>query len=270
MKTYYDLLNVETSSSPQEIKRAFRKRAKELHPDTNPHDPQTIDRMRSLLRAYETLIDPERREEYDRTHYIIAHEYRFDYRQFLKDNPDDPLLQSKLVFYDLLHDHEAEAISVYERLRSETGFVLCDQIDREDFMDCAFLLAEVYERRGDFLKSFELLAVVVDFEFESPYFRHFFVEVTERLRTMICFKMPGVLPPQTVIDCIETLLVRPLHYKDIAFYLKKAAELYLDLGNRATATSYLTRAMEIDEKLGGTKKLLERLSRRVEPSRVYS
>lgn len=259
MKTFYDLLDVETSSSPEEIKRAFRRRAKELHPDTNPHSPDTVERMRGLLRAYETLIDPIRRQEYDRRHYIIPTEFRFDYRQFLKENPDDPALQSKLVFYDLLHHQEKEALMVYERLRAADKDALPKYIDREDYMDCAFLLAEEYERREDYLEAFDLLCGVVDYELERPYFRHFFVEVTDRLRTMVCFKMPAVLSPRQVIQCIEELVVRPLHYKDVAFYLKKAAELYVDIGDRTTAATYLKRGMELDERLGGTKKLLDRL-----------
>lgn len=258
MKTYYDLLNVETSSSPEEIKRAFRRRAKELHPDTSPYGIASVDHMRGLLRAYETLIDPIRREEYDRTHFIVAEEYRFDYRTFLKKHPEDERLQSKLVFHDLLHHMEEEAVQVYEGLRG-AGLAMQEHLGREDYMDCLFLLAEEYERRLAYVKAFDLLLIVVDLEIEKPYFRHFFVEVTEKLRTIVCFKMPATMSSSEVIDCIEELLVRDLHYKDIAFYLKKAAELYVELGDDVTAAAYLQRGIEIDQKLGGTKKLREHL-----------
>lgn len=216
--------------------------------------------MQGLLRAYETLIDPDRREEYDRRNLVFQTEITFDYRQFLRSRPDDSRLQAKLVFFDLLHQREDEAIQLFDSMRNRNGFCLEDYLDREDYMDCAYLLAEEYERRLRFRLAYELLLTIVDFELERPYFRHFFYEVTERLRTLVCFKMPAELPAEEVIRYLNGLIVLDLPTKDIAFYLKKAAELYLDLGDATTATAYLRRGLELDEKLAGTKKLRERLA----------
>ncbi|HXG40018.1 MAG TPA: DnaJ domain-containing protein, partial [Candidatus Limnocylindrales bacterium] len=49
-----------------EIKRAFRRRARELHPDVNKDDPQAEEKFKQLAEAYEVLSDPERRAIYDR------------------------------------------------------------------------------------------------------------------------------------------------------------------------------------------------------------
>ncbi|CAB5240915.1 unannotated protein [freshwater metagenome] len=64
MSDFYDVLGVERNSSADEIKRAYRKLARELHPDVNP-DPLTQDRFKDVTAAYETLSDPQKRANYD-------------------------------------------------------------------------------------------------------------------------------------------------------------------------------------------------------------
>ena len=66
VRDYYRILGVAREASFEEIKKAFRRVARETHPDTNPGDPQAEKRFREAAEAYEVLSDPDRRNRYDR------------------------------------------------------------------------------------------------------------------------------------------------------------------------------------------------------------
>jgi molecular chaperone DnaJ len=62
----YEVLGVPRDASEQQIKKSFRRLARELHPDVNAHDPQAEEKFKAAAEAYEILSDPERRATYDR------------------------------------------------------------------------------------------------------------------------------------------------------------------------------------------------------------
>ena len=65
-RDYYDVLGVSRDADDATIKKAFRRLARELHPDVNDQDPQAEEKFKEAAEAYEVLSDPERRATYDR------------------------------------------------------------------------------------------------------------------------------------------------------------------------------------------------------------
>ena len=61
-KNYYEILGVEKNASKEDIKRAYRKLAKQYHPDKNPGDKQAEEKFKEINEANEVLSNPEKKE----------------------------------------------------------------------------------------------------------------------------------------------------------------------------------------------------------------
>ena len=62
---FYEILGVDKSATAAEIKKAYRKKAIEYHPDKNPGDAKAEEMFKKAAEAYEVLSDPQKKQQYD-------------------------------------------------------------------------------------------------------------------------------------------------------------------------------------------------------------
>lgn len=65
MEDYYKVLGVDRKATQKEIKQAYRKLARQYHPDVNPNDTTAQDKFKQINEAYEVLSDPDKKKKYD-------------------------------------------------------------------------------------------------------------------------------------------------------------------------------------------------------------
>jgi len=221
LKNHYDLLGVKPGASTAEIKKAFRQKAKQLHPDIA--GTKHSEAMQKLLNAYKALLDIESRFEYDKAYAAYAKEKTvFDYRVWLNEQ-DDPQSKAKLIFYELLRLEEDRAIEIW-RKNGGLSFNLEKLLSREDWMDCQYILAEELDKRDFSFEAFKLLASLLEEEQRRPYFNLFTPEIKSYVKNMVKKKLRAQVDNETWIDCMESLIGIGFSQADEKFFKNSMAQ----------------------------------------------
>lgn len=81
-RDYYEVLGVEKTSSPEEIKKAYRKLAKKYHPDLNGGSEEAAEKLKEVNEAFEVLSDPDKKKKYDQFGSAYQDGMNFDPSQY--------------------------------------------------------------------------------------------------------------------------------------------------------------------------------------------
>ncbi len=107
---FYIILGVERAADVNDIKRAYKRLARRFHPDINPGDRMAEAQFRQIAEAYETLIDPDRRRQYDARGHAVASEaptYGFEGFDFSASVSGDAAPTFGDLFADVIRQRDA-------------------------------------------------------------------------------------------------------------------------------------------------------------------
>lgn len=262
-RDYYRILEVRRGATREEIRSAFRRLAKKYHPDISPLEPEASHRrMFVLIEAYRVLGDDRKRAGYDRRFAVPRRPGPLTFREsLLRRSPEAPA-RALLVLYDLLGGRGEEAIDAYEDLRRRAG-AGADPLARLgpiDYLDCLFLLGEAYQARGRFAEAVRQYEEALREDARRPRLGRLRPEVIQRIRDILCRDLARPAAPRAAIGYYQKLSRDiPISRKDRAFCHKKIAEAYCDLGDPNRARAHLEEALRLHAKLGGMKKIREKL-----------
>ena len=259
MLNYYKLLGVNMDASEESIRKAFRRLAKQYHPDVNPHRKGwAAEQFRTLMQAYETLMDTTQRLLYDRQldAYLRLEEVDLGIRKgrALRN-------EAEQILYDLLTGNGEKAVRDYETLQKERGdFDLLTYFSLQDYLDCKFLLGEEYERQKNYTKALEFYEEVYREEMQGPRLRFFFEELQDRIRDIYCRSLARVAAPAEAIEIYQKVLLLKLSKSDRAYVHKKMAERFFEMQDFTAARENLAKAFELKPNLKSAQKICKRMN----------
>ena len=221
MRNYYSLLEVEPTASTDEIKKAFRKKLKQFHPDaalasqedqlhmlddttfahtgynTSPLSSENV--IVDIITASRVLLNPQKRRLYDASlhpqYSTIPNQYYntkksprvFNYEKFLEKRQHIFAYKAKLFLYDIMRQQGERAAKIYNELeQSRTLLLLQKHVGWYNFFDSVFLIAEYYHMNITHNISYSTEAVrlymeVGRLEKIQSYFKDYIDEVADRI-----------------------------------------------------------------------------------------
>jgi len=192
---YYAILEIEKDATTAEVKSAYRRLAKQFHPDKNPGREQEVEPKFKLISvAHEILIDESKRCSYDRTLQVeasrrarpsnVEQRQQNAYKEYLMRRAKKQVsAQCRLILVELLNGNPHTAVDIYEQLKTKFRDVdLTHYMSYADSRDCEYLLAEAYHSLGKYIKAATLYEGLLQCEKVRPYFQNFTKEIKAKLK----------------------------------------------------------------------------------------
>lgn len=244
---YYEVLRVSPSATQSEIRAAFKQQVLAAHPDKNPRRREWSEaRIRELIEAFDVIGDAASREEFDRQ----SGAYRRARRASRVDRPfffhrKDSESRALLVLHFLLHQQPEQALEVLAEMESSVGTAfLVSYLDRKDYLDCLFLLAEHHLGERQYREAAVRLREFYLHDRKARFRRHYFDEVVRRLKDLYLRKLPRHVKPSELIALLRGVDELELTPSEERLRFRVEAEALLKCGHEKSAREVLESARE--------------------------
>lgn len=245
----YKILGIRPNASFAEIKKAYREKVKNLHPDVSGSS-KTKEAFDLVVQAYRVLSDARQRSIFDESFFTKIKRQNssvksFNYYDWLSERQDEES-RAKFIIYTLMHQKEDEAVAEFKRMQmNHADFSLKKWFTREDFMDYGYILSEELVIRGEYYDAMILLEQIIKLEYSYHYFYIFFPEVLSFTLNILKKNIDGVISDELALDVYERALDLGFGKKEDAFFLRKMSEEYKRLGDLSTSKICLAEAEKL-------------------------
>ena len=254
MPDYYEVLRVAPEASTDEIRRSFKRLVLEFHPDKNPKRREWSERrIRELLEAFDVLGDDEKRQLFDQRQRPGRRSRTAEPFFFRKKTPGARAL---MVLHLLLNGGADDAVGILEEQEEKHGEGFLEKyLERRDYLDSLFLLAEYFLEKKEYLEAVGRLKEFYRLEKSTKFQRHYFGEVRRILKDLYLRKLPRVLAPQPLLDYLREVGDFELSSKEDLLRLKKVAEAQARLGDQKAARKTLSQIQARDPNSKGLERI---------------
>ena len=239
---YYEVLDVSPNASLRQIQSAFKRQVLKVHPDKNPERREWSEqRIRQLIEAYEVVGKTESREDFDRRYRAAARlrPQRKTNRPFFFDKTD-PESRALLVVHYLTNRRGEDAVHILWEMESRIGRrFLPEHLDRTDYLDSLFLLAEHHDGRKQYREALSRLREFYLHDRSARFRRHYFEDAVSRLKDLYLRKLPRSATATEVIEYLAEAKRLGLSSAEERLRLWRLAEAYVKLGRSQAAERIL-------------------------------
>jgi len=258
---FYELLGVGFGAERDAIRRAFRARLLEVHPDKSA-EPTDVRLLAQVMRAWEVLGDDELREEYDRVWRLRRRGEEPESASKLPHitasvRPQD---QARSILYLLLEERGGEALERLRGLGDGAADFLAEHLDSDQFIDAAFLIAELFESKRSWFESLEWLECLIRTERTRRRHRPCYPEALDRARRLLIRRTAAELEPRVTLEYLRRAEILGLDRAQRVEVAKRRAQCYFDLGMRVEAARQVRTALDLQPGAKGLGKLRSELS----------
>ncbi len=255
---HYGILNVDPAASSDGVRKAFRARLLEVHPDkaVGEVEPALLD---AIMRASEVLGDPGRREEYDRRRSIRAR--MLDPLESIPHVTESqrPIDRARAILFFLLEEKPEEATVRLEALEEEPLVYLTRHLEVEEMIDASFLMGELYESRASHFEALAWYQEVIRLERKRRRHRPCYEETLDRTKRLLIQKIVPRVDARTSLEYLRRAETLDLDRVELADVHKRRAMAYLELDMKAESARQLQLALTAHPQLKGVRRLREEL-----------